>query len=220
MNTIILTSEDARYLSRDRSSYMPRWRFIVNNYDIMPSTGLGHTVLQKFAKESMDSMLFSALSSFQLQIRGKYFTINCDSGIHQIIGKLATNGGCSLAQNPKLFCLQDQVSTWKWETQTQLHRLSISHHIRLSLFAHIKPMTIQDRRDADVQNVWRTMFQGEAQCDHSPKTTISFDRWGEGIHTKWQTKKENLKAEIAGESHVGKNYIIIFIEILKFLSMP
>ena len=145
MNTIILTSEDARYLSHDRSSYMPRWRFIVNNYDIMPSTGLGHSALREFAKErneSMDSMLFSALSSFQLQMRGKYFIINCDSGIHKIIGKLATNGGCSLAQNPKMFCLQDQVSTWKWKTQTQLHRLSISHHIRLSLFAHTKPMTI------------------------------------------------------------------------------
>lgn len=92
---------------------MPRWRFIVNNYDLMPSTGLGHTALREFAKqrnESMDSMLFSALSSFQLQMRGKYFILNCDSGIHQIIGKLATKGGCSLAQNPKVYCLQDQVS--------------------------------------------------------------------------------------------------------------
>lgn len=58
----------------------------------------------------MDRLLLSALSSLQLQMRGKYLILNCDSGTHQIIGKLAANGGCSLAPNPRLFCLQHQVS--------------------------------------------------------------------------------------------------------------
>jgi len=111
VDTIILTSEDERYLKYDRSAYTDRWRFIVNKHDEMPSTGW-ITGMQEWAKKNnrtIDTVFLSSLSSLQLQLRGKYFLLNCSSGFHKTVAELAIEGGCALASKPVIICLQKQV---------------------------------------------------------------------------------------------------------------
>ena len=61
--------------------------------------------------QPMDSVFLSSYSSLQLQLRGKYFLVNCASGFHKTVTELAIDGGCALASHPTVICLQKQVSS-------------------------------------------------------------------------------------------------------------
>jgi len=69
--------------------------------------------MRKFAEErgeTMEDVFYSAYSSLQLQLRGKYFLLNCSSGFARLIMELVKGGGCGFARDPIFICLQEQVS--------------------------------------------------------------------------------------------------------------
>jgi len=109
VNTIILTSEDERYLEyRHQYTQDGRWRFIVNRADVGAGTG-SIDVLEK-TYSSMDEHFVSFFSTIQLQLKGKYFILNCSSNFHQLIRKLAKYGGCTPTTNAVIYCLEEQYA--------------------------------------------------------------------------------------------------------------
>jgi len=54
---------------------------------------------------NMERVFYSSYSSFQLQLRGKYFVLNCDSGFHRLIKLMVEEGGCALVNDPTVICL-------------------------------------------------------------------------------------------------------------------
>ena len=108
VDTIILTSEDERYLEqRHKYTKDGRWRFIINHSDTVKGTG-SIDVLEK--SESMENVFISFISSLHLQLKGKYFILNCSSNFHQLIRKFAKYGGCTPTSNAVVYCLEEQYA--------------------------------------------------------------------------------------------------------------
>jgi hypothetical protein len=112
VDTIILTSEDDRYLQdRHRFEADGRWRFIVNEGDTAGGTGsIG--VLEK-EKHDMSDVFVSFFSSLHLQMRGRYYILNCRSNFHLILKMLVKHGGCSYSRSPIVYCLTEQYADYK-----------------------------------------------------------------------------------------------------------
>ena len=94
VSTILLTSDDVTYL-KEWPNYSPRWRFVLNNDDVHQATGglrkeqanlIGHTKRDIFA---------SMLGTLQLQLRARYWLVNCKSEWHRLIVELARTGRCA-----------------------------------------------------------------------------------------------------------------------------
>jgi len=113
VDTIILTSEDKRYLEQrhkyEEEEKEGRWRFLVNPFDLAGKTGsIG--ALEKEEHQSMEEVFLSLFSTLHLQLNGKYFILNCSSNYHQLIKKLVKLGGCSPTTHPVLYCLHEQYA--------------------------------------------------------------------------------------------------------------
>ena len=70
VDTIVLTSEDQRYLN-DRASYAKdgRWRFILNPADTAKGTGTLSVMAASAANHSMHDVFMSMFTSLHLQVR-------------------------------------------------------------------------------------------------------------------------------------------------------
>jgi hypothetical protein len=60
-----------------------------------------------------DELFISFFSTLHLQLRGKYFILNCHSNFAEIIRMLVKWGGCSAAKQPYVFCLNNQFGRFK-----------------------------------------------------------------------------------------------------------
>lgn len=112
VDTIILTSEDDRYL-RDRHRYEEdgRWRFIVNQGDSVRGTGT--LDVMEGQAQSLFDVFISFFSSLHLQMRGRYYILNCGSNFHMVLRTLVKYGGCGFVVNPVVYCLNEQYADYK-----------------------------------------------------------------------------------------------------------
>jgi hypothetical protein len=63
-------------------------------------------------KQDLGAFFVSFYSSLQLQLRGKYYVLNCASNFHSVLRTLVKHGGCSFTQ-PIVYCLNDQHGEFK-----------------------------------------------------------------------------------------------------------
>lgn len=115
VDTIILTSEDDRYLQdRHRFEADGRWRFVVNEGDTAGGTGsIGILETQNQQNSTMSDVFVSFFSSLHLQMRGRYHILNCASNFHLMLKMLVKYGGCSYCRNPVVYCLNEQYADYK-----------------------------------------------------------------------------------------------------------
>ncbi len=48
-----------------------------------------------------------------MQMRAKYFVLNCGSNYHGLLRVLITHGGCGFTSHPTIICMNDQVNRFK-----------------------------------------------------------------------------------------------------------
>jgi hypothetical protein len=108
VDTIILTSEDRRFVEA-RANHTGRWRFVVNSRDVMQGTGEPAMMEKGKTGLDMDQIFLSMTSTLHLQMRAKYFILNCGSNFHFMLRTLVERGGCSYTSRPAFFCMEDQV---------------------------------------------------------------------------------------------------------------
>jgi hypothetical protein len=104
VNTIILTSEDQRFVDA-RQNYTDRWRFVINPRDVMQGTGDPKLMAEQ---HGMDRTFVSFMSSLHLQMRGKYFISNCKSNFHKILRDLVVEGGRAFMPSPVVICMDEE----------------------------------------------------------------------------------------------------------------
>jgi hypothetical protein len=113
LDTIILTSEDPALVAnftrlierrRDNPALNPKgrpvWRIVRNVVDLMQGSGNPDALFNKNNKfytgnkASKDDIFMSFYSSFLLQMRARYFLLNCGSNFHNIIRCVRAWGFC------------------------------------------------------------------------------------------------------------------------------
>jgi hypothetical protein len=116
VDTIILTSEDRRYVDARHDFTDRGFRFIVNPSDVMPGTGD-----PRMMREGKDAAFLSLLTALHLQARAQYYVLNCDSNFHQMMRKVVLHGG-GFVLKPQVFCMHNQVGA-SGHTQTHTYVL-------------------------------------------------------------------------------------------------
>jgi hypothetical protein len=109
VNTIILTSEDRRFVDA-RQNYTDRWRFVINPRDVMQGTGDPELMAEQ---HGVDETFVSFMSSLHLQMRGKYFILNCKSNFHKILRDLVVEGGRAFIPSPVVICMNEQKGKFR-----------------------------------------------------------------------------------------------------------
>jgi hypothetical protein len=109
VNTIILTSEDRRFVDA-RHDYADRWRFVINHHDVMQGTGDPRRMVED---HGVDRTFLSFMSSLHLQMRGKYFILNCKSNFHKVLRDLVVEGGRAFVNSPVIICMNEQSGKFR-----------------------------------------------------------------------------------------------------------
>jgi hypothetical protein len=83
-----------------------------NRHDVMPGWGNPAELLSA-EKNTKDELFISFFSTLHLQLRGKYFILNCGSNFHALISMLIKHGGCGAVNKPHVFCLNEQFGKFR-----------------------------------------------------------------------------------------------------------
>jgi hypothetical protein len=110
---LILTSEDPEYVANITQHAGKGWEFVINPYDRMPAVGGPEFLIPpRPGQPSVDEQFMSFFTSLHLQLRGRYFLLNCASNFHRVLAHLVKGGGCSLARRPVVLCLDEQFGEY------------------------------------------------------------------------------------------------------------
>jgi len=110
INTVIITSEDARYIKAAKSHQETliasggSLKLVFNELD--EQQGDSRWVALSKTSHSHSRIIFSMWSTLELQMHAIYYIMNCNSHWHQFIRAIRV-GGCGYSQ-PIFFCLDQQ----------------------------------------------------------------------------------------------------------------